>query len=208
MLEFCRCIMKKLGFSMRKRIPKTNIYYGKHSFEEAKLKKQHNLSKGKAIKHIKYKKTFPTCIQCQDDMPDDEHWFVHLNIFVFIQYLAFKKLLNVTSLLFLFKPSLKMLVTFMADVDMQVQVHCGINIYGDSKLFFYFVRCSLSTRLHLQWIIKLSYNNYMYRNECMKLYLRVPIKEIWQFMKISPNKFKRFYSMMLWVLTTYKLEYR
>lgn len=52
--------MKKLGFSMRKRIPKTNIYYGKHSFEEAKLKKQHNLSKGKAIKHIKYhQKTFP-----------------------------------------------------------------------------------------------------------------------------------------------------
>lgn len=141
-------------------------------------------------------------------MPDDEHWFVHLNIFVYIQYLAFKKLLNVTSLLFLFKPSLKMLVTFMADVDMQVQVHCGINIYGDSKLFFYFVRCSLSTRLHLQWIIKLSYNNYMYRNECMKLYLHVPIKEIWQFMKISPNKFKRFYSMMFWVLTTYKLEYR
>lgn len=71
-------------------------------------------------------------------MSDDEHWFVHLNIFVFIQYLAFKKLLNVTSLLFLFKPSLKMLVTFMADVDMQVQVHCGIiNIYGDSKLFFF-----------------------------------------------------------------------
>lgn len=40
--------MKKLGFSMGKRIPKTNTYYGKHSFEETKFKKNNiNLVKAR-----------------------------------------------------------------------------------------------------------------------------------------------------------------
>lgn len=129
-------------------------------------------------------------------MPNGEHCFVHLNIIV---YYVFSILIKgeynmVVGVLALmrkgsqYKPSLKMLKLLLWLMLICKYRYCGIiNICGGSMLVFYFVGCPLPARLHLQRIVKLIYNYYIYRNESMKLYLLVPIKENWQSSKISPT---------------------
>lgn len=76
---------------------KVGLFYGKEDLynqphkEKIPLKrwsykKQHLVNKGKAIKLTCHQNLpyayFRSCIQ--DNMPNGEHWFVHLNIIVFI----------------------------------------------------------------------------------------------------------------------------
>lgn len=141
---------------------KVGLFYGKEDLynqphkEKIPLKrwsykKQHLLNKGKAIKLTCHQNLpyayFRSCIQ--DNMPNDEHWFVHLNIIVLIILIKGEYTSNmVIGVLALMRkgsqywPSLKMLKLLLWLMLICTYRYTGIiNIYGGSMWVFYFVRC-------------------------------------------------------------------